>query len=136
MRGLALFLLLLCSVLVVGCGQWPPLSVSVDNFGVQVDVRRFGEYSTSVSRVRLSLADTSEIVWEAVNSDSPQIPGFRLVIGENPQLPQNLSEFGFRSVIPTGDSGFHVRKGVMYRIEAWSKSQKRVASETFLFPIG
>ena len=131
-RSLALSVILTAGL--SGCGPWPPLSVQINESSVQIDVRRLGEYGTSVSRIVLISIDDSSVLWEAVNTEAPQIPGFELQIGENPPMPKNLTDFGFSCVHPGTSGHFRLDRGVGYRVTVFSKSGKRSASADFELP--
>lgn len=134
MQRFLLPFLLLSVLCTAGCGEWPPLTIRVDGDDAQVDVRNLGEYGTQVSRIRLRRHGSSEVIWEAISANSPQIPGFSLTVGGNPPLPKHLEDFGFQAVTPTGAGGFQLARGTVYTLEVWSGSQNSVASEDFVFP--
>jgi hypothetical protein len=101
---------------------------------VVVDVQTLGEYSTTITRVRLTDLNQSRVVWEIVTErGTPQIHDFALKLNDNSIMLD--AQYGdYRVLVPIGASHFALRKGVTYRIELWSgKTVLTKTSGTFSF---
>ena len=120
----------LLAVSLAGCDR-PPLTIHTQPGAVVVDVRTFGEFSTSVSRVRLQRGDV--VLWdvEAV-LDVLQLHSITLEEGSNrSQLPVQGQ---YRIRVPPNGVPFQLETGVTYTIEVWGESHSARAS--FEIPAG
>ena len=114
-----------------GCDR-PPLTIHTQPGAVVVDVQTFGEFSTSVSRLRLQRGD--EVLWdvEAV-LQVLQIHSITLQEGSNrSQLPGVQGQYRIR--VPANGVPFQLESGVTYTIEVWGES--RSARASFEIPAG
>ena len=112
-----------------------PLTVDAKVDKVIVDTQRFGEYSTEISRVRLSDAEDRNVVWEAVSTDDDGMSSvwrFVLISGDN-QVPEKLLK-KFRTITPMSNDGFVLKAGRRYRIEIWGPSEHHHNARSFIAP--
>jgi len=100
----------------------PPLRIVRDQSKIGVDVSTFGEYATTITRIRLSDLSGRQVVWELrADTDNAQIRGFTLREGENPTRIDN--EYGTYSVLAPQDSPvFFLHTGAKYKVELWGGS--------------
>ncbi|HYE25964.1 MAG TPA: hypothetical protein VEG32_12280 [Clostridia bacterium] len=113
----------------------PPLNIVHEPSGVTVDLSSFGEYPTTVKRIRLCQANDGQVLWEVRgNNGTTQLHAFRLKEGDNPA--QIDTDHGrYHVVVPQQSPSFPLRAGVRYRLEAWRGST--VASRrTAVFELG
>ena len=100
----------------------PPLGLSRRGPTITFNVSTWGEYPTTVTRIRLSDLSNRSVLWE-LNADNsePQIGGFSLSEGDNPV--QVATENGsYRAVAPSNSATFTLRKGPEYKLELWGGS--------------
>ena len=106
-----------------GAGCSPPLRLKQTGNAITVDVQTFGEYQTSVSRMRLSDRRDGKVIWEIVPvSLTPQINTVKLFVGENSTVVQGTpGGRDYRVVTPQGRGSFRLEAGVPYMIEIWGE---------------
>jgi hypothetical protein len=131
----------LCA-LVVLYGLWigvrwiwsPPLRINRTESKIAIDTSFFGEYPTTVSRIRMSDVHNRTVLWEiqAATPDT-QIRGFSLNEGANPVLIKPT--YGsYRLVVPSNSATFTLSNSSVYELELWAgNSDITKASATVWF---
>jgi len=113
----------------------PPLRLTRTGTGIMVDVQTWGEYPTTVTRIRLSDVDQSTVVWELVTAEGiPQIHRFMLNPGENRSLLQSRPGI-YRVLVPSNSDLFTLEKGHRYRVELWGGGSV-LAKRSTIFQFG
>lgn len=125
MMRMRLAVLMLAAAALCGCSG-PPLRVSDTNGGVVVDVQTLGEYPTDVKKVRLTRANTGEVVWE-LNADEtqgrvPQLAQFPLHAGPNQTQIKDVLYGTYEVVVPRNRDTFSLQRGVQYELTVWGDS--------------
>jgi hypothetical protein len=99
----------------------PPLRIVGSGAKLTADVSTLGEYPTTVTKIRLSDAESNAVVWEVSANGVAQLHGLTLVAGQNPA--RIAADYGsYRVVTPSSSESFLLREGTEYRIELWGGS--------------
>jgi hypothetical protein len=96
----------------------PPLRLVQEAPGViSVNVQTFGEYQTTVNRIRLYDFNQKTVVWEiAAQNGDAQIHQFILKAGDNSALVKTAAG-AYSVVVPKGAERFTLHKGDKYQLE-------------------
>jgi hypothetical protein len=129
-----MLLLLVGLFVMTGCVA-ASFEIEVKGRVARVDVSTLGEYPTSVSRIRLSEADSHKVLWEIVaGKQVPQIWGLTLNVGANPvKLARIFAGRDYRLISPQNKSTFVLRENVRYRLEMWNQGGWWRSSKEFEF---
>jgi hypothetical protein len=118
-------------LLLTGCLR-VPLEVKPQGDHVEVDVASFGEYPTSVSRIRLSEEASRRVVWELAAGAKPLgFWNFTLHLGDNPVTCDGAIGGQYQVVTPRVGGSFFLRTGATYVLEVWNKSGLRCSTAKF-----
>lgn len=121
-----LTVVMLVTAALCGCSRKPPIRVNNTNGGVVVDVQSLGEYPTNVKKVRLTRANTGEVVWELnANEDQgrvPQLARFPLYVGPNQAQINDVLYGTYEVVAPKNRDAFSLQRGVQYELTVWGES--------------
>jgi hypothetical protein len=121
-----LTILMLAAAALCGCSGKPPIRVSDTSGGVVVDVQSLGEYPTDVKKVRLSRANTGEVVWELNANETqgrvPQLARFPLYVGPNQAQIKDVLYGTYVIVVPRNRDTFSLQRGVQYELTVWGDS--------------
>ncbi len=108
-----------------------PLVVEVRDGEVLVDTQVFGEYYSSISRIRVTESASGRTVWEVESTNergTSPLWYFVMKSGKNSQ-PKRLQEF--QGVTPRGDAEFELVPGREYRIRVWGETRLNRNSRRF-----
>ena len=123
----------------VGYATWVvtmgiPLRVDVREGSIWVDTQVFGEYYSSISRIRLTETATGHTVWEVestANNGTSPVWAFALKPGRN-SVPEQLGDF--RIVIANSAGLFELIPGHEYRVRVGGKTRLNRNSRRFTAP--
>jgi hypothetical protein len=114
-------------ILGVACTGKPPLRIAKIPNGIGVDVQTLGEYPTTISRIRLSDAQSGQAIWEVhAARDSqpggPQLSRFSLSAGPNPARIEAVMAGSYDVVVPPHSDRFVLQRHVRYKLTLWGSS--------------
>jgi hypothetical protein len=102
-----------------------PLVIKDRGDHVEVRVVQFGEYFTSVSRLRLSEESSRQVVWELTATKAPSFWEFPLRPGSNPAIFEGIVSGSYEVVTPRNARSFFLLRGKTYLLEVWNDSGLR-----------
>lgn len=134
MNASKILIMLALAVVLAGCLR-VPLETTVQGNHVEVSVVSFGEYFTSVGKIRLSEAISHTVVWELTpRTGNPGFWKFTLQLGRNPAVFDGIIGGQYRVVVPRGGGSFFLRGDTTYLLEVWNKSGLRCSTARIRLP--
>jgi hypothetical protein len=115
----------------LGCSRRTcKLDVAKDR--AEVDCRVLGEYPTEVDGIVLRTTSENPLtVWEVRKVEgTPQLHGFRLILGNNPTELEGVASGRLSAVMPPTGS-FELRPGTQYEIEVRTANDRIALKQEF-----
>lgn len=108
------------AVVTIAC-TGPPLRVSVNDGSIVLDMQKLGEYSSNVSRLRLTDVSKNHVVWEVLGRDESHVGRVELYVGPNRAQITDVRHGAYEVVVPSRGTTFTLDPNTRYVVEAWGK---------------
>lgn len=134
-----LFLFLSLSVLPVFACATPIEIKQVDNDCMRIDIRRLGEYDSSVVHIELTDVQTGKVLWEVdpiSGKPAALIAAWDFCVGKNKRIPTTFwgdKEYLQFSITDGGES-FVLVRGKKYRVKVEGYAHNMLGVATFSLP--